>query len=206
MSLLTLFRSERGFVATDRLVFAPEELDGVQSSAELAAHLDGLLTRESDRIDQATEQARAAGEAAGREQGLAAAAKEVADQLQGFDQKHRKAVDDMRAETTSLALEIVRRIAADVAPADWLAAQAARASEELLEHAPLVLRVHPDQASSVRDALQAKSSAFDDVVADDTLAIDACTIESRVGRVDASLSSQLQRLGELDLGPDGSSA
>jgi type III secretion protein L len=63
----------------------------------------------------------------------------------------------------------------------------------------LTVRVHPDQAESVRakvGELQAAYPAIEciDVAADARLAHDACAVESEIGVVEASVSGQLQAL------------
>jgi type III secretion protein L len=65
----------------------------------------------------------------------------------------------------------------------------------------LTVRVHPDQAESVRTKigeLQAAYPAIEciDVAADPRLARDACAVESEIGVVEASVSGQLQALRE----------
>ena len=198
MTLLSLFNSDRGFVTTDRLVYSREDIAHLQSGAELAEHLQAVLAGESERVAQAESDAREAAQVVGLQQGKADASAEASEQLLRHDRARRDDVEQLRLQTSALALEIVRRIAGEVAPAQWLAAQAARASEDLLEHAPLTLRVHPDHVLPVKEELGNRAQVFDDVVADDALAQDACTIESRVGRVDASLETQLERLAQLD--------
>lgn len=203
MSLISLQTSTGVTLATDQRVFAPEDVRELQRATDLAQQLDEALASAEDRVAAAESAARESALQQGREQGYAEGLEQARDELaanmlqqEGAFQKER---DAMRAQTTALALEIVRRIAGEVAPAEWLSAQAERAAEDLIEQAPLSLRVHPSQVAAVTAELAGKQTVFAQVSADDSVTEDACIVESRVGRVDASLGSQLQCLAELDL-------
>lgn len=202
MSLLTLFTSQRGFVATERLVFGSDEVASLERSHELATKLDELLAAETERLADAEASARAAGHQHGLEEGRAQARQELAARVVELERASREHKMALRSRTTRLAIEIVRKIAGNVAPAKWIASQAVRASEDLIDDSPLTLRVHPDRVDEVRVALDGNKRSFEGVVADDTLTLDACVLDSHVGRVDATLASQLQRLSELDFSAD----
>lgn len=202
MSLLTLHTPSGTLLASDRLVYAPDEVADLLRAGDLVAQLDQLVVSEQERLDSAQQRVEATARADGYEHGLRSAKDATAAKLLELEAARQRDVAELRSRTTALALEIVRRVAGDVAPADWLAAQACRAAEDLMDQAPLNLRVHPDHAVGVRERLALSAPLFVDVLADDTLDPADCIIDSRVGSVDASLESQLQCLASLDLAMD----
>ena len=197
MTLVALFAGEHGLLASRRAVFGADELQALERAGEAAERLDALLGEEHERVLAAE----AEGARCGHAEGVAAGEREAGEagaralhEMQGRFAAELRRLED---ESVSMALEIVRRIAGDVAPAAWLAAQARRAAEELVEQAPLALRVHPERVEAVREALGAAPTVFDDVGADESLAPEDCVIETRFGRIDTALETQLARIREL---------
>jgi len=197
MTLLSLFQGEHGLLASERLVFAPEEVEALECGIALCRRMEQLFEEQDGKLARERAEACERGHSAGFAQGLADAEVRSTEQLDALHERHRLAVREQRDRCSRIALEIVRRLAGDVAEADWLAAQAVRAAEELIEQAPLVLHVHPTHLDTVRRALAGPGTGIDSIVADDGLPLDGCSIESGVGRVDASLETQLARLAQL---------
>ena len=96
----------------------------------------------------------------------------------------------------ALALQIVERIAADLAPAQVVAALARRAADALAPEQPAVLRLHPEvaQALSAQPALAAQERL--QLRPDPTLAPMDCVFDTPTGQLIASLQHQVQRLGQ----------
>ena len=202
MTLLTLFAGERGLVASERLVYGPDEFGHLERVQATADELDGLLAGERDRIDAAVAAAETRGRADGAQRGERAATERLVGRLLELQREFDAATLRRRDDVVEIALEVVRRVAGEVGPERWLAALARRAAEELVEREPAGLRVHPDRVEGVGAELG--GAPFDDVVGDESLGPDECWIESPFGRVDVSLETQLRRV--LALAGDGTSA
>lgn len=98
-----------------------------------------------------------------------------------------------------LVLEAVRGVIAGYGERQAVLALAGRALAEVRSQKQLTLRVHPDNAAYVRDAIgevtrQFPAIEYVDVVEDARLAPDACAVESDIGIVEASVSGQLAAL------------
>ena len=204
MTLLTLYGGEKALLASGRRVFSPEEIGALDGALETAERLDALLRAEQGRVADACAEGTRRGREAGQADGERVAADAQARALLAMQRLHEDDVARQAEEGVALALEIVRRIAGEVAPAHWLAAQARRAAEELVERSPLTLRVHPERVAAVRATLAEREPAnetapFDEVLGDESLGYDDCVLDSRFGRVDASLETQLERIAELDI-------
>lgn len=204
MTLLTLHSGERALVASERLVYAPDEIAPFERVQEAAVALDALLAGERERIDAAASKAESRGRDIGEARGEQLAAERLAERLIAFRHELDAVTSRQRDDIIEIALEVVRRIAGEVGPEPWLAALARRASEELAGAEPTGLRVHPERVEGVRAELGGRH--FDEVVGDDTLGRDECWIESPCGRVDLSLETQLQQVLALaDTGTAGES-
>jgi len=199
MTLLSLFRGDHGLLASERLVFGAEEIEALHDAIAMSERLEQRLHAEDDRLVQAFEEASERGYAAGLVAGTVAAEARVTEQLESLLDEQRRAIGNQREQCSFIALEIVRRLAGGVADGDWLVGQALRAAEELVEQAPLTLHVHPERVDAVRLALEGHGTRIDSVLADDALGLDGCVLESRIGRVDASLETQLARLIDVPL-------
>lgn len=206
MTLIALFADERGWLASGRRVYAPDEVDALDDAIEMTAALSARLAAR-EREDR---EAREAGFAAGREEGCAAALAEgrarTADALLSLERAAAAERRRLRETAASLALEIVRGIAADVAPGDWLAAQARAAAEDLVDERGATLRVRPERVADVAARLAARDESGLRVVGDDALADGGCRLETAAGHVDVDLETQLARLAERLADVDGTGA
>ena len=195
MSLFVLQSGAPGWLASDRLVYAPEELDAllgaVQTAELLARRLEGEQEREQLAVQEAIDQARQQG----RDQGRHEAAQELSTAISHLTSAYEAQAAVQRNQVASTALDIIRRIAPRIATADWIAALAAEAAQELIDAPRRVLRVHPDQIDGVNYRLQAKGvSVFDTVLADDSLASDEAEIDTGPGSVKIDLRTQLDEI------------
>lgn len=193
MSLVSLFSDERGFLATDQLVYTADQIQQLKDSTEMAAQLSAAIDDQS----KVNEVAKAAGFSAGFEQGSAQAVAEHTEKLtQSLVELHQAYERDVALQQkacATLAVDVVRKIAGQVAPADWLYAEASTAAAELVDQTGLVLRVHSSQFTHVSERF-ANSDIFERVVADETVAPDACSIDTRYGKIDVDLETQIDRV------------
>ena len=199
MALLTLYHAGDVTLASDRVVYSPEELAHVGSMAEEAAALGRLRESERERIDAAERAAREAGHERGRAEGYEAALEHIAVKLVALAKEAGEARERLRSQGAELALGIVRKIARDLGPADTVAALAASAARQLAPHEPVVLRVHPDLETDVRERLAViggPTVGEAEVAADPGLGPGDCTLETEFGQVRAGLELQLEVLRE----------
>jgi len=196
MSLLSLFTDERGFLATDQLVFGAEELTQLQSACELASELSASIAHQADINTAAERAAYSKGFELGQQEAKACAVNEVQRKMLELDQQYQRGVDEQRALCATLAIDIVRKIAGNVAPADWLFAEASMAAAEMVDQTGLVLRVHSSEIEAVKARVQS-SQLFERVVADESVERHACSIDTRFGTVDVSLDAQIDQVMKL---------
>jgi flagellar biosynthesis/type III secretory pathway protein FliH len=196
MSFVTLLKTERLIAGTDRLVYGPDEIGHLGTVVEQCDALDELLQVEQVKIDQMAQQGYQAGFDEGRQEGYSDGQAQVARELVALSQTMNDQRNQLQRQTGELALEIVRRIASELGPANVLAALAASAAEELVPKTPMVLKVHQDQCHSVSARLETIASAALDisVVGDNTLELDACLLETEFGQVKADLNTQLSAI------------
>lgn len=155
--------------------------------------LDAVTTLRGDAADaaaRAAEAARAEGYAAGHAEGLAAGAASIRDELMRLVQADAVRVEAQRADLARLALEVVRRIAADLGAPETVAALADRAAAAVAPDPAPVVRVHPDALSATRARLDPRIA----VEADASLAPTDCVVATPLGEVRAGLETQLAAL------------
>jgi flagellar biosynthesis/type III secretory pathway protein FliH len=195
MSFLALHRSADTSLATDRLWLRADEVTQVDDASALLRQLQALLASRQSELTAAREQAAAEGHAAGHAQALATLAPQLAD---SWDQAARQAAADLatlRATVVALSLQVVQRIAEQLAPADVVTALAQGAAATLLPDSAAVVRVHPDVAAAVRARL-AGSAGVLDVRADAQLGLHDCAFDTPAGQLIAGLRAQLSRLSQ----------
>lgn len=196
MSLVSLFSDERGFLGTDQLVYTADEMRSLHDVTGMAAELSAAIEDQNS----INESARVAGFSAGYEQGSLQASAEHTAELQqtlvDLHQKYQRDVEAQKAACASLAVDIVRKIAGQIAPADWLYAEASTAAAELVDKTGLVLRVHSSQLASVTKRVE-NNDVFERVVADEAVAPDACSIDTRYGKINVDLETQIEQMLNL---------
>ena len=195
MSLLTLSSDASGWLASGRLVYGADEIETLGGAVDALERLGELVRSREAAVREARREGFERGQREGRADGEGAAAEASAAALAALEARYRDEVERQRADCADLALEIVRRVAGEIAPAEWLHALAARAAEELVERAPLTLRVHPERADAVRERVRADApTPIAEVLGDEELAPGGCVLESRFGKVDVDLDTQLERI------------
>ncbi len=202
MSLVTLLDREGGWLATDQRVFASDTVEGTLGCLKLGDRLSTLIERRQAVIEEAREEARREGFEAGFAQGAEEArvmgSQATAETLSTLERDYAVTEERFRRQVSQLALDVVRKVAGAIAPADWLHAQASTAAADLLDTSRLVLRVHTSQVDAVRAVWRAApDSLISDVQGDDTVHDDACIVETPRGSIDVDLATQLQRIGQL---------
>lgn len=197
MSYVSLFSDQRGLLLTDQLVYTETELGEVSGAVEKAAQLSQAIADQQLINEQAKKQ----GYTDGFEKGRQAALKQSSDELNALrlelHQQYENDLSEHRKVCAELALDIVRKIANNVAPVDWLIAEARTAAESLAGSDDLVLRVHSSQHADVLKNLDEKKHEFSRVVADEHVSPDACRIETRYGIVDVDLNTQIEQVRRL---------
>jgi len=193
MSFLALHRSECTSLATDRLWLSEGELTRADTARELLERLRTVLATRQAELAAAREQAQQEGYAAGHREALQAVAPRLAD---AWDQAARSATTDiqqLRQALVALSLQVVQRVAEELAPADVVAALARRAAQSLLPDSAAVVRVHPDVAAAVRTRLQGSAGVLD-VRGDPQLGPFDCAFDTPAGQLLAGLPAQLSRV------------
>lgn len=153
---------------------------------------DAQSLREDARAasEKAGEAARDEGYAAGHAEGLAAGAALVREELLRLAQADAARAEAQRTDLARLGLEVVRRIAADLGPADMVAALAERAAAAIAPDSQLTVRVPP----AALDATRARLGAGVAVEPDPTLGATDCVLSTPLGEVRAGLETQLAQL------------
>ncbi|MCR5867122.1 MULTISPECIES: FliH/SctL family protein [Aquincola] len=195
-AFIAVHRSQLGSLAVGRPWLSADELTACGSAAALLARLQALvLAREAD-LAQAREAARQAGQAEGLAEALHRAGPALA-------QSWRQAADDaalqaeeLREAAIALALQIVERIAAELAPADVVAALVRRAAESLAPGQPAVLRLHPEVAAALQHLPEVAAGGPLQLRADPALALLDCVFDTPAGQLIAGLPAQLRRVGD----------
>lgn len=202
MSYLSLFSGAHGFVTTDQRVYSRDELNALTRVVEQAEQLDKQLSLQSEEQAEALRLARERGHAQGLEEGLKQAEQESQNNLTQhmlqLQQQHDREVQSVRASCADLAVDIVRKIAGTVEPSQWLTAQAEMAAAEMIDQAPLVLRVHEDQVEAVSARLaNSVATPISRVLSDENLPPSGCVLETAAGRVSVDLDTQLANIVRL---------
>ena len=200
MSLVVLHHSDTLTLASSQRVIAANKLGTLHTMLEQAQSLSDVATaaesRISDSESQAREQGHKEGFQAGKEQGLLAAQKEVAAEL--LELNAAQAL--LQQQSTTMAFDIVRKLAATLDPAELLSALAITAAQSCDPDEQLVLRVHASYREVVAEKLAAAPSEishrFTHVVGDAAIDTKACIIESSASRVLADLDTQTGLLEE----------
>ena len=196
MSLVTLFSNEHGFLATDQLVYSAQELSQLQAAGDLASQLYTSIAAQNKRTEQARKEGYQAGFELGQRQAQVEAKQQLQQTILQLNADYQRDCADQQKACVSLAVDIVRKIAGNVADADWLYAEASTAAAELVDQTGLTLRVHSSRYADVRNKLS-ENDSFERVVADENLQPDACCIDTRYGTVDVDLETQLEQVKRL---------
>lgn len=195
MNLITLVHEKELSVTSGKLVYRADETDALKSVLETAEALVDVHAKASEKIAVATESGREQGFKEGYEAGQQAARKQISTQLLQMAQQFQLDLEQQREHTVELALQIVRKIAAGIAPEETLAALARIAAKSCLEDESITLHVHPKHKAAVQARLQADNpSATKPLIVTEDASLDenGCVLATRHGSVLADLETQLQ--------------
>lgn len=197
MSFLVWQRDDPVSIASPRRVFRAAEVPLLANAQALCAKLAQMhheaLALVATASDAARDEARKEGFAAGVREGRDKLAAELT-RLAADGAREREALRDSVA---ALALEVVKKVAGELASDEVLSRLAATAARDLINPEQLTLIVHPEQRDAVRERLAAVAPDVRCEVREDaTLSPDACVLETEHGAVDASLDAQLERLAK----------
>lgn len=187
-------------LASDRRVLRAAEVPPLQDAQQLLRALGELLEREQARVDAACQRARAEGLGQGLAEAEAQSRAEVADALARLARAQEEDRRRQQQAVAELALEVFQKLLGALPPEERLARLAAQAARELLPARCWRLQVHPDQAATLRAALQAADPedkaglANAEIVGDAELALGDCRLTTEFGTADAAVATQVQRL------------
>jgi type III secretion protein L len=205
MSFLAIHRTRHTSLATDRPWLNPDEWTACDSAVAMLERLHELHASQSARLAAEVAQARTDGFAVGRSEALRSTGDTLVAAWQQAAEQAQVDAQALRDAVVALSLQIVQRIAADLAPHEVVAALAQRAAEERMPDQAAIVRVHPD----VLDAVQARleTSPALTVRADPSLSPLDCVFETPTGQLLAGLSTQLDRVAQaLHAGSRGTAA
>lgn len=197
MSLITFINSDRVTLASNKLVYEAEEVNSLTEVLDQADLLQELFDAEKEKIESAVKAGHDAGFEQGQTEGYEAALEHIAVKLVVLAKEANAARDELESSAGNIAVKIVQKIAADLGSEKTIAALAKSAAKEFVQREQLVLRVHPDNLSYMRENVlkpDNQSARFVDVVSDSELTQDDCVLETEFGRVKADLQTQLKVL------------
>jgi flagellar biosynthesis/type III secretory pathway protein FliH len=198
MTFITLFDSSHGFLASDQCVFDATELSRLRSVIEQSEQLSVRLVDQELLLDGARDAARTEGHAEGYARGEADAKAQMATELANLHTRYQHEVDILHNSCAQLAVEIVRKIAGQIAPEEWLCAQALQAAEEMIDQPVVTLHVHADQVDAVRTHCEKLTSThIAKVTGDEGVASQYCVLETTSGRVEVDMDTQLDNILQL---------
>ena len=186
MSYLLLASAPSAVLLTDDPILRRENVAQLAQAAEIVADLEA-------HRQAARDAAVAEGFAQGRAEGAAKAARETAETLASVHSALQAERARLRAASAALALDIVRRIAAGLAPEEVLAALAEQAARDLLPEEPIAVRVAPEAVGAVSRRLWPIGARIE-VQGDPDLAAGDCVLDTPSGRTHAGLEVQLKAL------------
>jgi len=198
MTFLTLISDDNVWAATDQRVYDASDVPALESLVEQTRALSASVEQHRQEAEVALHEARERGYAEGLRQGLAERRATLAETALELREQHARSIEEQRAACVALALDVVRKIAADVAPSEWLHAQAVHAARSMIEAPRITLRVSPERVAEVARAVAADGTdAIERVIADDELGLDDCLLDTGAGTVDVSMDTQLAAIVQL---------
>lgn len=190
MSFVLIHADRQATLLRDDPIVPAAQVPAFNEARDLLDAVTALRGDAAEAVEAAREAARAEGYAAGHAEGLAAGAASIRDELMRLVQADAVRAEAQRGDLARLALEVVRRIAADLGAPETVAALADRAAAAVAPDPAPVVRVHPDALSATRARLDPRIA----VEADAALAPTDCVVATPLGEVRAGLETQLSAL------------
>lgn len=105
----------------------------------------------------------------------------------------------VEAQMVDLVMEAVRRITSDFEDRQKVAKVVKNSLSMVRNQRQILVKVHPEQVDEIRGQIECFKKAFPgieqiEVLPENLVARDACIIESDIGRVEASMSGQIEAL------------
>ena len=196
MSMLSVFNKNGTTLATDQLVYTPDEIGSLDTLLEKIALLDKKLAQADADIAEAKANAMAHAEQQGFKKGRAIARRKISVALLSSQREISKQRKQMHETSVQLALEIVRRIGLNYSTPDTLLSLAMTSARELAPNETASLCVHPDIVESVQERVSKVPSEelkwLVNVVGDDSLDSQDCFLKTAHGSLFVGLESQLR--------------
>lgn len=192
MTYLILHADAAITALTDDPIVAASDVPTFASALALLTRAGALYDDSARRAAKADEAGHAEGFERGRQEGRAAAEAETRAELFRLVVRDAEQRATRRDEIATLAIEVVRRIAADIGEEAFVAAIADRATASLAADTAAIVKVAPRDAEAVRARLSERSALA--VEADATLAPGDCIVETPLGRTHAGLETQLAQI------------
>lgn len=192
MTYLVL-HADRGTTAlTDDPIVPASDVPSFASALALLAKAGALHDDSAARAAAVTEAARVEGYERGRQEGLVAGEAEIRAELFRLAVRDAEERAKRRDDVATLAIEVVRRIAAEIGEDAFVAAIADRATASLSADTAATVRVAPRDVETVRTRLVERTALA--VEADATLLPGDCIVETPLGRTHAGLETQLTQI------------
>jgi len=192
MNILALNTDEGLGLYSGKLVYSAEETRALLSCVETAEQVQQLKSSASQQFEKDRLSSQKQGFEQGLQEGREQAKKEIADALIAQQNNLHLVQQGMRNDSVVMALEVVKKIASNIAPEQVVMSLAQTAAKELAPDATITLHTHSSNVSKLTQRFaDASQTQFVEVCGDDTLAIDSCVLETQLGLIEADLTTQL---------------
>jgi|GEM_PF-4973002 len=192
MNILALNTTEGFGIYGGKLVYSAAETQALFSCIDTAEHVQQIKSSTEATLKQDRVEARQQGFDQGLQEGRDQAKQEIAEALMVQQNELHHAQQALRDQSIAIALEIVKKIAGNVAPEQLVMSLAQTAAKELAPEAVVTLRTHSDNVAKLVQLIsETNQTQFIEVVGDASLAIDSCVLETQLGSIEADLQTQL---------------
>lgn len=181
-----------GQLYVDQPVIKRGDLPLVRNALSLRREAHKALAVLRHRAAEEYEEARHSGYEAGFEQGRDAGKQSVLDELAKLHREHHRQREMMRFQSVELAVELVRRICADLGRGHIVADIAANAILDLAPDGPVTILVNPACVPAVSEKLASVPYRIEIDEREDAEP-GYCLIKTAAGQLDVSIDVQLEK-------------
>lgn len=192
MTYLMLHAERLHSIVTDQPLIPAADVAKVRDAAALLVEARRLRDAAEEDIAETRAAERERGFTAGFAEGKAAADAVLTETLTALATKAAEDEADRRSQIARLAIEVVRRMAGEIAAGTMVAGLAERATAELTDNPGVVVRVAPQNVVATQQRLSDRAVT---VQADENLNIHDCVVDTSIGSSHAGLEIQLAALG-----------
>lgn len=201
MSYTVLFGRKSIQLSSKNLVIPAAHVKSFDTAIECAEEMRKMLEQEQARVDTAAQVARQEGFAQGHLEGKQVVEAAFADVVEQMIHERHAQQEAARDAVCSLALAVVRKLAASLGAHEMVPALLEQALTSLMPDRFASVRVHPDLVEAVRARLPDLGYPIE-VVGDDGLEPFGCVLDHPQGQQVVSLETQLSVIGAaLDVEP-----